>query len=242
VRKGRTEGGKGWPLVNQAETEKGQRGSAESETFNPRSRNRSDLISRCVFPALNSSKHDRVGDRQLNLARALPPFSPPSLPSATAAAFLLSLSPYLTDATNPPRLKAASAPAPRRPAGLLRLRGSGGGKRLQGGDTGDDSLVDGSDALAGFRWSEASRNQSAGRTMTIGRRKMLRAASATVPWFWVTLLKIRPIAVMVHRDDADRRLSVYDRVGRTVFDQPKGHHLRVLDRRFRRLLRSRKLT
>src|ERR1022692_3393051 len=91
---------------------------------------------------------------------------------------------------------------------------------MQGDDAGDDPLVDGSDALTGFGDPKAFGEIN--RLAEHDNRPAEDAAGQPAPQspgFWSTFAENPFDAVMVHRDDAYRRLSVYDRVGGTVFDQ-----------------------
>jgi hypothetical protein len=93
---------------------------------------------------------------------------------------------------------------------------------MQGDDAGDDPLVDGSDALAGF--GDPNAFGEINRLAEHDNRAAENAAGQPAPQssgFWSAFAENPFDAVMVHRDDGYRRLSVCDHVGGTVFDDRK---------------------
>ena len=93
---------------------------------------------------------------------------------------------------------------------------------MQGDNAGDDPLVDGSYALAGFGDSEAVGEIN--RLAEYDNRAAEDAAGQPAPQsagLWSTFAENPFDALMVNRDDGYRRVSVRDRVGGTVFDDRK---------------------
>ena len=93
---------------------------------------------------------------------------------------------------------------------------------MQGDDAGDDPLVDGSDALAGFGDPKAF-----GEINRLAEHDNWAAEDAAgqpaphSPGFGSAFAENPFDAVMIHRDNGYRRLSVCDCVGGTVFDDRK---------------------
>src|ERR1035441_9251511 len=93
---------------------------------------------------------------------------------------------------------------------------------MQGDDAGDDPLVDGSDALAGF--GDPSAFGEINRLAEHDNRATEDATGQPAPQspgFWSAFAENPFNAVMVHRDDRYRRLSVCDHIGGTVLDDRK---------------------
>ena len=93
---------------------------------------------------------------------------------------------------------------------------------MQGDDAGDDPLVDGRDALAGFGDPKAFGEIN--RLAEHDNRAAEDAAGQPAPQscgFWSAFAENPFDALVVNRDDGYRRLSVYDRVGGTVLDRRK---------------------
>src|SRR5664279_3661718 len=93
---------------------------------------------------------------------------------------------------------------------------------MQGDDAGDNSLVDGSDPLAGF--GDPNAFGEINRLAEHDNRPAEDAAGQPAPQssgFWPTFAENPFDAVMVHRDDRYPRLSVCDHVGGTVLDDRK---------------------
>src|ERR1022692_1053100 len=93
---------------------------------------------------------------------------------------------------------------------------------MQGDDAGDDTLIDGRDALAGL--GDPSAFGEINRLAEHDNWAAEDAPGQPAPQssgFGSTFAENPFDAVMVHRDNRYRRLSVCDHVGRTVLDDRK---------------------